>query len=164
MGLKILEKQIEILTKEQEAYIGLEISDSYFKVLELSRAIAELVDLKHKIEKERALYPYNIEDGIGIIVGISGDPLRDTNCGKNNITPILKEGHEIDNFIEYLNKEENEFKKLISGIESKGDKATIGEQKMQCEAREAIITIGQLQNRIKNFKAHKRELKKQIGR
>lgn len=166
MGLKILENQIEILVKEQEAYIGIEFNNSYSKVLELSKGIAELVDLKHKIEKERerVLYPYNIGHETGIIAGISGITSKTTNCDENNITPILKEDHEIDNFIEYLNKEENELKKFIFGIESKGDKATIGEQSIQYEAKEAIAIIRQFKQRIKSFKDCKRKIKKHRGR
>lgn len=154
MELKILEKQIEILEKEQEACKDIGFSDSISKVLELSKGIAGLVDLKHKIKKDRASYPCSIDrEGVGA-----------AKCKENNTTPILKEGHEIDNFKEYLKREEKELENVIFEIESKGNKATIGEQSIQYEAQETIEIIGQLKQRIKSFEKNKREIQKHIGR
>ncbi|CAM2079737.1 MAG: hypothetical protein NSGCLCUN01_03965 [uncultured Clostridium sp.] len=159
MGLKILENQIEILVKEQEAYIGIEFNNSYSKVLELSKGIAELIDLKHKIEKERALYPYNIKEGIGIIAGISGVISSTTNCDENNMIPIFKERHEMDNFIEYLNEEENELKKFISEIESKGNEMTVREEKMKYGAETYIEKFNSMKFQINEFKKYREHLR-----
>ena len=159
MELKILEKQIKILEEGQEACKDLRLSDSVPKVLELSRAIAELVDLKHKIEKERSLYLYNIEEGIGIITGISGVISSTTNCDENNMIPIFKERHEMDNFIEYLNEEENELKKFISEVESKGNEMTVREEKMKYGAETYIEKFDSMKFQINEFKKYREYLR-----
>ena len=53
-NLKILDNQIEILLKKQEEYTNRE--EGTVMVLNLSLAIAKLVELKHEIKKEAVLY------------------------------------------------------------------------------------------------------------
>lgn len=74
------------------------------------------------------------------------------------------ENNEAEKFLNYLNKEKNELKKIINEIESKDEEMTLREQSAKYKAETSLEIISSIKCSVDNLKEYKELVRKKYQR